>query len=225
MKISVALDGPAGSGKSTVAKLVSEKLNLMYINTGAMYRAITLIAMRKRISCDDRENLIKLIESLEMHFEDARIIVNREDISDEITMPVISKNVPVISAIPEVRKILVKLQKDIANKYSVIMDGRDIGTVVLKDAPYKFFLTAEPEERAKRRYNELIAKGINVDYNEILNDILKRDLEDSNRKISPLRKAEDAVLIDSSKLSIEEVVDKIITYIKEGKNYDGNTCG
>lgn len=222
--MSVALDGPAGSGKSTIAKLISQKLNLMYINTGAMYRAITLIALRNGINYKDKEKLCKLIQSLSMHFEEDRLIINGEDVTNEITMPSISKNVSTYAAIPDVRKILVRLQKDIAEKYDVIMDGRDIGSVVLKDAPFKFFLTADVKERAKRRYGELILKGIDVEYNEILNDIIKRDLEDSSRETSPLIQTEDAILIDSSMLSIEEVVDKIITYIKEGKKDEGITC-
>lgn len=213
MKLSVAIDGPAGAGKSTIAKLVGKKFNLMYINTGAMYRAVTLVAMRENIDYSETQKLCELIENLEMHFDKDKLIVNEEDVSEEIVMPNISKNVSNYSAVPEVRKLLVYLQKKISGKYNVIMDGRDIGTVVLKNADFKFFLTASPEERAKRRYNELIAKNVEVDYNNILNDIIKRDYIDSHREISPLKKADDAVEIDSSFMTIEEVVLYISNYI------------
>lgn len=215
MKLSVAIDGPAGAGKSTIAKLVAKEFNLMYINTGFMYRAVTLMAMKENISYTEVEKLCELMDSLEMHFEENNLIVNEKDVSEEIVMPNISQNVSNYSAVPEVRKKLVGLQRKIAGKFNVIMDGRDIGTVVLKDADFKFFLTASPEERAKRRYNELKAKNIEVDFDEILKDIIKRDSIDTNRKISPLKKAEDAVEIDSSFMSIEEVVLYISKYITE----------
>lgn len=213
MRITVAIDGPAGAGKSTIARMVGERFNLMYINTGAMYRAITLKAMELEISSDDIENLCKLMKNLEMHFEDNNLIVNGENINDKLTMPEINQNVSNYAAVPEVRENLVYLQRKMSEKYNVIMDGRDIGTVVLKDAAFKFYLTASPEERAERRYKELICKKLDVNYEEILEEIKQRDYIDSNRSINPLTKAEDAVEIDTTYLSIEDVVNKICIYI------------
>jgi cytidylate kinase len=213
MDISVAIDGPAGAGKSTIAKIIGEKFNLMYINTGAMYRAVTLNAMNANVSENDVADLIKIVESLEMHFEEDRLFVNKEDLTDMINMPIISNNVSRYAAVPEIREILVKLQQNIAKKFNVIMDGRDIGTVVLSDAPFKFYLTATSEERAKRRYEELKAKGIEVDYNTILSEIEKRDYVDTHREVTPLIKADDAIEIDSSALDINGVVETIVGYI------------
>ncbi|MGK0467106.1 (d)CMP kinase [Clostridium sp.] len=213
MRFSVAIDGPAGAGKSTIAKIIGEKFNLMYINTGAMYRAVTLKAMNANITENNVYDLVRMVESLEMHFEKERLFVSNEDLTDMINMPTISNNVSRYAAVPEVREILVKLQQNIAKKFDVIMDGRDIGTVVLKDATFKFYLTASSEERAKRRYDELMAKDIEVDYNSILEGIIKRDYNDSHREFSPLTKAKDAIEIDSSALNINGVVDKIIEYI------------
>ena len=213
MKLSIAIDGPAGAGKSTIAKLLGAKFNLMYINTGAMYRAVTLFALRKNITTENVCLLCEMIESLEMHFECDKLIVNNEDISEEILLPIISNTVSHYAAIPDVRKILVELQRNLSSKYNVIMDGRDIGTVVLTDAPYKFFLTANAEERAERRHKELISKGISLSYNNILDDIIKRDYIDTHRETNPLTKAKDAVQIDSSNKNIEEVVDIMSCYI------------
>ena len=214
MGLSVAIDGPAGAGKSTIAKIIGEKFNLMYINTGAMYRAVTLKAMNANILENNVDDLIKLVESLEMHFEEDRIFVNNEDLTDMINMPIISNNVSKYAAVPEIRKILVNLQQNIAEKFNVIMDGRDIGTVVLADATFKFYLTASCEKRAKRRYEELIAKGLKVDYNTILDDIIKRDYSDTHREVNPLRKAIDAIEIDSTALDINGVVKVIESQMK-----------
>ncbi|WP_246578954.1 (d)CMP kinase [Clostridium algidicarnis] len=214
MKLSVAIDGPAGAGKSTIAKLIAKKFNLMYINTGAMYRAVTLTAITNNISSKDTETLCNLIDTLDMTFKDDRLILNGKDIEDEITHPNISKNVSEFAALPEVRQRLVKLQQDMSKQYDVIMDGRDIGTVVLKNSPFKFFLTASPSERAKRRYIELTNKGLSVEYDDILEDILKRDYLDTTRKSDPLKKAEDAIEIDTTGLDIDGVVNKISQYIK-----------
>ena len=205
MRIAVAIDGPAGAGKSTIAKLVGKKFNLMYINTGAMYRAVALVAKRNNISSSDINSLMDIIDEMEMHFENDDLILNGVNIQDEITLPEISERVSEYASIPEVRKKLVALQRKMSEKYDVIMDGRDIGTVVLKDSKFKFFLTATPEERARRRYSELKNRGIDVDYNKLLDDIIKRDYKDSNRETDPLRKAEDAKEIDSSNYNITEV--------------------
>ncbi|MCY6356670.1 (d)CMP kinase [Clostridium sp. ZS2-4] len=213
MRIIVAIDGPAGAGKSTIAKMVSDKFNLMYINTGSMYRAVTLKAMEKDISRTDIDNLCKLIDEMNMHFDDNELILNGENINEKLTMPYISSNVSNYASIPEVREKLVHMQRQMAQKYDVIMDGRDIGTVVLKEAPFKFFLTASPEERAKRRYKELFEKKIDVNYENLLEEIKRRDYIDSNREVDPLTKAKDAIEIDSTSMTIEEVVEKICIHI------------
>lgn len=215
MNISVAIDGPAGSGKSTIASIVANRFNLMYINTGSMYRTVTLMCRRNNIPPTRVGDICNLTNSLNMYFDGNNLIVNEEDVSEEIRLPDVSNAVSSYAAIPQVREILVKIQQAMANKYDIIMDGRDIGTVVLKNSPLKFYLTASAEERAKRRFNELNTKGIDVEYNNILNDIIKRDFVDSNRETNPLRKAEDAIEIDSSKLSINEVVEIISDHIKE----------
>lgn len=214
MKLKIAIDGPAGAGKSTVASLLAKKLNVMYINTGAMYRAVTYYAMQNNISLNDTEGLKRLIHELNIHFEGENIIVNNDDITSQIKLPIISSNVSGYSAVNEVRNLLVKQQQQIAENYSVVMDGRDIGTVVLKDADFKFFLTASPEIRAQRRYDELKIKNINKSYEEILIGIKNRDYADSHRKISPLTRAFDAIEIDSSYLTIEEVIEKMMNYVK-----------
>lgn len=218
MKLNVAIDGPAGAGKSTIAKMVGSKFNLMYINTGSMYRAITLKALENNIKSDNIEELCDLMSNLEMHFENDRLILNGEDVNDALTLPKISENVSNYAAILEVREKLVYLQQKMAEKYDVIMDGRDIGTVVLKDAPFKFYITASPEERASRRYKELCSKNIEVNYDNILEEIKKRDYIDSTRKINPLTKAKDAIEIDTTTMSIDEVVDSICSIITKRLN-------
>ena len=214
MKLTIAVDGPAGAGKSTIAKIISEKFNLMYINTGAMYRAVAIFAIRQNLTSEDREGLCLLINSLEMHFDKNRLIVNGEDVSEQIIQPEISKKVSEFAAVKEVREHLLKLQQEMAKRYNVIMDGRDIGTAVLKDAFIKFYLIASAEERALRRYKELMAKGIDVEFNSILDDINKRDYVDSHRELNPLRKASDAIEIDTSKLNIDEVVNVMSEHIE-----------
>lgn len=215
MRISVAIDGPAGAGKSTIAKLVGKNFDLMYINTGAMYRAVALVAKENNIDENNIKELIDLIDKMDMRFENDDLILNGENIQDKIVLPEVSRIVSRYASIKEVREKLVKLQRDMSNKFNVIMDGRDIGTVVLKESKFKFYLTATPEARADRRYNELITKGIDVDYNTILEDIIKRDNYDSNREVDPLRKAEDALEIDSTNLSIIEVTNKISEIIRK----------
>lgn len=215
MRITVAIDGPAGAGKSTIAKLIANKFNLMYINTGSMYRAVTLKAMEKGIKPSDVRELCDLISTMEMHFENDELILNEENINNQITLPNISSNVSAYASIREVRQRLVDIMQKMSKKYNVIMDGRDIGTVVLKDANYKFFLTASAKERAERRYRELINKNIEVNYENILDDIILRDHLDSNREVDPLRKADDAIEIDTTGLTIEEVVLKISSYMEK----------
>lgn len=218
MKISVAIDGPAGAGKSTIAKLVGKKYNLMYINTGAMYRAVALKSKENNLSPDNVTAICNLIDTMEMHFENDDLILNGENIQEKITMPEISSIVSAYASIPEVRVMLVKLQRDMSEKFDVIMDGRDIGTVVLKNASFKFFLTASAEERANRRYKELQERKVDCSYEQILNDIISRDYQDSNRITDPLKKADDAIEIDSTSLDINGVVNVINKYIEEKLN-------
>ena len=217
LKISVAIDGPAGAGKSTIAKLVGEKYNLMYINTGAMYRAVALKASENNLLPEQVSEICNLIGTMEMHFKNDDLILNGENIQDKITMPSISSIVSGYASLPEVRTILVKLQRDMSNKFDVIMDGRDIGTVVLKDSKFKFFLTASPEERAKRRFKELQERNLECSYDQILKDIIERDYKDTHRATDPLRKADDAIEIDTTSLDINGVVNTINDYIEKGK--------
>lgn len=214
MKIAVAIDGPAGAGKSTIAKLVGKEFNLMYINTGAMYRAVALKSKENNLGSEKINEICSLINTMEMHFENDDLILNGVNIQDEITLPEISEIVSQYASIPEVRSKLVVLQRKMSEKYNVIMDGRDIGTVVLKDSKFKFFLTATPEERARRRFTELVNRGIDVNYDKLLEDIIKRDYIDSHREVDPLKKADDAIEIDSSNYNINEVTEIICNFIE-----------
>lgn len=209
-KIVIAIDGPAGAGKSTISKIVASRLGIEYIDTGAMYRAVTLKAFRNNIGFGDKDALDKMLEKTTIEFKNRRIILDGEDVSEEIRLPYISQNVSEVSAVPEVRFKLIELQRKMASSGGVIMDGRDIGTNVLKDARLKIFLTASIEERARRRYEELKDKGLDVSFEKICQEIEARDKYDSSRKVNPLCKAEDAVLLDSTNMSIEQVVDEIV---------------
>lgn len=213
-RISIAIDGPAGAGKSTIAKIIAKKLNIEYIDTGAMYRAITLKFLRSGVDFENQFNkMIDILNDTEISFENGRVYLDDRDVSEEIRTIEIGKHVSKVAAIPEVREKLVKLQRSIAEKKSVVMDGRDIGTNVLKDADIKIFLIASVEERAKRRHKELIEKGTNVSFEEIFKEIENRDYIDSTRKTNPLKKAEDAIIVDSSNKTIEEVVEEILDIV------------
>lgn len=218
MKICVAIDGPAGAGKSTIAKLVAKEFNLMYINTGAMYRAVALRAKENNLNPENVEEILNIIKGTKMKFENDDLILDGENIQDKITMPEISSMVSAYASIPEVRKMLVNLQREMSKEFDVIMDGRDIGTVVLKDSPFKFFLTATAEERADRRYKELQQRNIECNYDEILKDIIERDYKDSHRAVDPLKKADDAIEVDTTGLNIEEVTNVICEGIKAKLN-------
>lgn len=213
-KLNVAIDGPAGAGKSTIAKIIAKKLNLMYINTGSMYRAVTLKALKKNIKVTEVARLENLIDTMDIYFENDELFLNGVNVNDELTLPIIANNVSEYASVREIRIKLVELMRKMSNKYNVIMDGRDIGTVVLKDAKYKFFLTASANERADRRYKEFISRGLSVNYTEILNDIIRRDEIDTTREVDPLKKAEDAIEIDTTGLNIDGVVEEISKYIK-----------
>ena len=216
--INIAIDGPAGAGKSTVAKAVAKKLGFIYVDTGALYRSIGVNVLRHSVATDDSEAVVSLLPetNVELKYIDGnqRVFLNGEDVSDEIRLPEASMAASNVSAIPEVRAFLLDLQRDMAKKNNVVMDGRDIGTVILPDAQYKFFLTATAEVRAERRYKELQEKGITVDFNELLEEIKQRDYNDSHRATAPLKQADDAVYVDSSDLTLEEAISAIADRIK-----------
>lgn len=211
----VTVDGPAGSGKSTIAKIIAKKYGFTYLDTGAMYRMIALYALENSISLDDTEAVEDMLKNTKLDIIGNQFFLNGKDVSEEIRTPRVSAIVSPVSAIKEVRVKLVDLQREISKGKSVILDGRDIGTVVFPNGDVKIFLVASPEERAKRRLKEYEEKGIEADYESVLASIKERDYLDSTRKESPLKKAEDAHEIDSSTMSIDEVVEAISKYIDE----------
>ncbi len=214
--INIAIDGPAGAGKSTIAKMVSAKLGYIYVDTGALYRAAALYITENNISDEEIEKSLENAD-ISLKFIDGaqRVFVGDRDVSDLIRTPEISMAASRTSAIPAVRAYLFETQKKIAQENNVIMDGRDIGTVVLPDAEVKIFLTASAEERANRRYKELSVKPDCPPYEEILKDIIQRDYQDMNRETSPLRQAEDAILVDTTELNLEQSADEIVRIINE----------
>ena len=212
-KYNIAIDGPGGAGKSSVSKLIAKKLGIIYVDTGALYRAIALHMTNHGIATNDSENVVKELKNvkLTLTFTDRQIItLNGEEVGDKIRTPEMSMGASNVSAIPEVRTFLLDLQRKIAKKNSVIMDGRDIGTVILPDADLKVFLVASPEARAKRRYNELVAKGVETTYEAVLEEMNIRDKNDSTREVAPCVQAPDAILIDNSDITLEETAEKII---------------
>lgn len=219
MGIKVAIDGPSGAGKSTIAKALAAKLRYVYVDTGALYRTIGLYALRNGADTKSAAEVEPLLEniSVKLKYENGaqQVYLNGENVSELIRTPEVSMAASDVSAIPAVRAFLLDLQKSIASENNVLMDGRDIGTVVLPDAEVKIFLTASAEERAKRRFEELSAKGDKSTYDEVLSDIQKRDYNDSHRDIAPLKQADDAVLVDSTSMSLEQVVEKIGEIIAE----------
>ena len=211
----IAIDGPAGAGKSTIAKKVADSLGYIYIDTGAMYRAFTYELLTSSISLSDIEEINKVLEKTNIEFKNNEIFLNNLNVTNEIRSKNVTANVSAVSAIPQVREKLVNLQRKIASESNSILDGRDIGTVVFPNAELKIFLTASVKIRALRRYNELIAKDKNIDINEIEAEIEKRDKLDSSRETSPLIKASDAIEIDTSDLSIDEVANTILKLAEE----------
>jgi cytidylate kinase len=218
----IAIDGPAASGKSTTAKLLAKKLKYVYIDTGAMYRACALDALKNNVSLKDHENLKKLIDKINIEIvyseNGNKILLNGEDVTQRIREAEISKLSSEIAVIGFVRDKMVQLQREMGKKGGIIMDGRDIGTVVFPNADFKFFMIADVEHRAERRLKELLEKGKKADFETVKNELIWRDKNDSSRKHSPLKKADDAIEIDTSNMTIEEQVEKIYKIIKEGKN-------
>lgn len=212
--INIAVDGPAGAGKSSIAKAVAAEIGFIYVDTGALYRSIALFALENKL---ENEELIKSLDKINISLEyiekTQHVILNGRDVSDLIRTPEVSMNASKVSAIPEVRDFLFGLQKKIASENNIIMDGRDIGTVVLPNADLKVFLTATAEERANRRFKEMTDKT--VTYEQVLEDIKQRDYNDMNRKTAPLKQAEDAVLLDTTGMTVEESKEKLKAMIKE----------
>ena len=217
MSYNIAIDGPAGAGKSTIAKIVAERLSFIYIDTGAMYRAIAIYFIDNEVNLDDDEEIINACSNIDISIKYEggvqQVILNGENVTSRLRDEEVGRMASICSVFAPVREKLVKLQQSLAAKEDVVMDGRDIGTVVLPNANVKVYLTASSKARAKRRYLELTQKGISCNIEEIEEEIIERDKRDMERKISPLRKAEDAVLVDSSNLSIEEVVEAITDLI------------
>lgn len=215
----IAIDGPAGSGKSTVARRLAEEYGILYLDTGAMYRACAVRVLEAGVSPEDEVAIVDLMRStkLDVVYENGvqKTLLDGRDVSEEIRRPPVSMAASAVSKHPSVRMHLVEKQREIAGKTSCVLDGRDIGTFVLPDADFKFFLTARPEVRAKRRYDELVAKGVTVDFEELKAEIVRRDEQDSTRAVAPLKQAEDALLVDTSDMTVEEVVAFIRGKIQE----------
>ncbi len=219
MIYSIAIDGPSGAGKSTIAKAVAKKLGISYIDTGAIYRTIGLNAFKNGIEATDAENVAAMLPNvnIDIKFIDGiqNMFLNGENVTSAIREHVISHYASAVSAVPEVRAFLLELQRSFAKTQSVVMDGRDIGTVVLPNATVKIYLTATPEVRAQRRYDELRAKGTDIDYETVLSDIKERDYRDTNRKTAPLKPAEDSIIVDSSDYNLDEAISKVIDTVTE----------
>ena len=213
----IAIDGPAGSGKSTIAKLIAEDLGLVYLDTGALYRLVTLKALNDGI-LGNLDKIIKMLDNLSIDIKENGFYLDDIDVSEEIRKPVVSENVSDIAVIREVREKMVDLQRKFSESKNVILDGRDIGTVVFPNADVKIFLVADAKERSNRRYNELVAKGENVRIEEIYENILKRDEIDSTRKESPLKKADKAIEVDTTSKNIEEVKNEILNIVRKKIN-------
>ena len=216
--VSVAIDGPVGAGKSTIARTAASRLGFIYCDTGALYRAVGLYCLRNGTDMSDGGAIASRLPEIkvEIRLVDGvqRVFLNEEDVSEEIRLPEVSMAASAVSAVPEVRAALLDLQRSVAEKNNVIMDGRDIGTVVLPNADVKIFLTAKPEIRAKRRFDELRAKGVEVVFEDVLEDLQKRDYNDSHRAAAPLKQADDAVLADTSELDFEQSVELVCNIIQ-----------
>ena len=215
MSYVIAIDGPGGAGKSTIARLVAAKLGITYVDTGAMYRAAAVFLNRRGIDKDDDKSIEKAVSDMDITFSNERVLLNGEDVSKKIRENDVSKMASEYSANPAVRDKLTALQRQMGKTVSLVMDGRDIGSNVFKDAKYKFYLTASPEIRAERRYKELKERGEDIEFSKILEDIKTRDDRDMNRKLNPLKIADGAVLVDSTDINIDGVVEEILSNIEE----------
>ena len=218
MAINVAIDGPAGAGKSTIARRAAASLGFIYVDTGALYRTVGLYSIRKGYDTKDAEKVNSTLPDIDIKLgfsgTEQRVFLNGEDVSEAIRTPEASMGASNVSAIPQVREFLFDLQKKKKKNNDCLMDGRDIGTVVLPDAQVKIFLTASPETRAKRRYKELVEKGSDVKFEDVLDDLIKRDYQDTHREIAPLKAADDAVLLDTSELDFEGSLNAVLDIIK-----------
>lgn len=217
--INIAIDGPAGAGKSTIAKAVAGRLGIIYLDTGAMYRSVAYAVLKSGADVGDEKAVSQVLDGLDMdiRYENGaqQIYVNGENVTPYLRAPHMSKAASDVSALPVVRYKMVELQREFARTHDVVLDGRDIGTFVLPDANCKFFMTADPEERAKRRYKELSEKGEKCDYDTVLKDIIQRDYNDSHRAVAPLKQADDAYYLDTTRLSIDEVIEKVVKVVEE----------
>lgn len=218
MKFNIAIDGPAGAGKSTVAKILAEKLQMLYLDTGAMYRAVTLKSIKNNVFAESK--IAELSGNIQIDIKDNKIYLDGEDVTQDIRTPEVTNMVSYVAKIPKVRENMVNIQRKFAEKKGIIMDGRDIGTTVLPDAKYKFFLTADLKERAKRRSLELAQKGHNIDVEKVQKDIQERDVQDMQRACSPLKVAEGAKVIDTTNKTIDEVVEEIMGVIRRQEQID-----
>lgn len=212
-KINIAIDGPSGVGKSTIADLLAEKLGMIHLDTGAMYRCVTFYMLQNKIDLNDSEELTKALNNIHISFDNGSVYLNQTNVSQEIRTNKISMATSKVATLPAVRKKMVTLQQKIAKDKGYILDGRDICSVVLPDAEIKIFMDASSKARAERRYKEYIQKGIEADYETIYQDIVARDYQDSHREISPLVQAEDAIRIDTSNANIEQVVEEVLNII------------
>ncbi|MBB5183725.1 (d)CMP kinase [Catenisphaera adipataccumulans] len=212
-KINIAIDGPSGVGKSTISDRIAEKLNMRHLDTGAMYRCVAYYVKKNHVDYENKQALQEALDQIHIRFDGDRVLLNGEDVSQAIRMNEVSMMASITSALPEVRQKLVSLQQEAVKDKGFIVDGRDICSVVLPDAEVKLYMDATPEARAGRRYKEYIKKGIEADYETIFQDIVARDYQDTHRAISPLKKADDAILVDTSDLTIDEVVETVLDII------------
>ncbi len=222
--ISIAIDGPGGAGKSSVAKALAAKLGFIYVDTGALYRAIGLYMINNSVSLKDETAISSNLSNIKVEIKyvdgEQRVLLCGDDVSEDIRKPEVSMAASDVSKVPQVRAFLLDLQRQMANDYNVIMDGRDIGTVVLPNAQIKLFLTASAEERATRRYNELIAKGKDVNYDTVYKELVERDYQDSHREVAPLKPADDATIIDTTGNNLEQSVDLLMNFISSRINIE-----
>ncbi len=216
-KYIIAIDGPVGSGKSTIARMVAKRLNYIYVDTGAMYRALTLKALQTKTSMDDPQKLVELAQTADIKFKSEnnilKVLLDSNDVTTQIRDPHVTRNVVHVANIPELRGIMVERQRTLGKKGGVVVEGRDIATVVFPKAQRKFFLDASFEERLERRYKELISEGKNISKEDLAEDIKIRDISDKQRKVGALKQAKDAIYLDTTGLNIDEVIEKVLSYV------------